>query len=74
LNTHREGSGTESTIASPSECLEIGQFVEAIASGATSPSPLDELPPPFIDIASRNANELLSKILYKRIKDAVLIE
>ena len=46
MNPHRE-----STIASPSESLELGQFVEAIASGVTSPSPLDELPPAFIDIA-----------------------
>jgi hypothetical protein len=69
MNPHRE-----STIASPSESLELGQFVEAIASGVTSPSPLDELPPAFIDIASRHANELLSEILNEGIKDAVLIE
>jgi hypothetical protein len=35
---------------------------------------LDELAPTFIDIASRNANELLSEILNEGIKDAVLIE
>jgi len=60
-----------STIASPSEHLELGKFVEALASGVTSPSPLDQLPPAFIDIASRHANELLSEILNEGIKDAV---
>jgi hypothetical protein len=62
------------TIASPSESLELGQFVEAIASGDPSHLALDELPPSFIDIASRHANDLLSEILNEGIKDAVLIE
>ena len=44
------------------------EFVEAIVS------PLDELPPSFIDIASRNASELLSQILNEGIKEAILIE
>jgi hypothetical protein len=46
------------------------KLVEAIASGVTSPLPLDELAPDFINIASRNANELLPEILNKGIKDA----
>jgi hypothetical protein len=62
------------TIASPSECLELGQFVEAIASGVSSLLALDELPPAFIDITSRHANDMLSKILNEGIKTAVLIE
>ena len=74
LTTQREDSATESTIASPSDSLELAEFVEAIAFGATPGSPLDELPPAFIDIVSRNANELLSEILNEGIKDAILIE
>jgi hypothetical protein len=68
LNTQRDDSAERNTIGSPSESLELGEFVDAIAS------PLDELPPSFIDIASRNANELLSQILNEGIKDAILIE
>ncbi len=68
LNTQREDSAESNTIGSPSESLELGEFVEAIAS------PLDELPPSFIDIASRNANESLSQILNEGIKEAILIE
>ena len=67
LNTQRVDSAESNTIGSPSETLELGEFVEAIAS------PLDELPPSFINIASRNANELLSQILNEGIKDAILI-
>jgi hypothetical protein len=63
-------------IASPSDRLQLGEFVEAIALGGvtTFQSPLDESPPPFIDIASRHANQLLSEILNEGIKDAILIE
>jgi hypothetical protein len=35
---------------------------------------LGESPPPFIEVASRNANQLLSKIINEGIKDAILIE
>jgi hypothetical protein len=73
---NKEDSGTKSVISFPSDCLQLGEFIKALASGGvtTFQSSLDELPPPFIDIASRNANQLLSKILNEGIKDAVLIE
>jgi hypothetical protein len=76
-STNKEDSGTKSVIAPPSDYLQLGGFVKAIASGAvtTSKSPaLDESPPPFIEMASRYANQLLSKILNEGIKDATLIE
>jgi hypothetical protein len=74
--TNKESSGTKPVISFPSDRLKLGEFVEALASGGvtTFQSSLDELPPPFIDIASRNANQLLSEILNEGIKDAVLIE
>jgi hypothetical protein len=75
-STNKEDPGTKSVICFPSDRLQLGEFVEALASGgvSTCESSLDESPPPFIDIASRNANQLLSEILNEGIKDAVLIE
>jgi hypothetical protein len=73
-STNKEGSGTKSVIAFPSDRLQLGKFVEAIASGGvtTFQSTLDESPPPFIDFASRHANQFLSEILSEGIKEAVL--
>jgi hypothetical protein len=54
-------------IALPSDCLQLGEFVKAIASvGVTTfKSPLDKSPPPFIDIASRHANQVFFEIMDK---------
>jgi hypothetical protein len=59
-STNKENLWTKSIIAFPSDCLQLGAFVKAIASGGvtTSQSPLDESPLPFIDIASRHTNQL----------------
>jgi hypothetical protein len=76
-STNKEASRTKYVIAFPSNRLQLGEFVEAIASGGgvtTSQSPsLDESPPPFIDVASRHTNQLLPESLNEGIKDAVLI-
>jgi hypothetical protein len=68
-STNKEDPGTKSVIYFPSDRLQLGEFVEALASGGvtTVQSSLDESPPPFIDIASRNANQLLSEILNEGI-------
>jgi hypothetical protein len=73
---NKEDSGTKSVISFPSDGLQLGEFVKALASGGvtTFQLSLDESPPPFIDIASINANQLLSKIPNEGIKDVVLIE
>jgi hypothetical protein len=75
-STSKADLGTKSLLAFPSDPLQPGEFVKAIASGGvtTFQSSLDESPPPFIDIASKNAKQLLSKILNEGIKDAVLLE
>ncbi len=75
-STNKVDSGTNSVISFPSDRLQLGEFVKALASGGvtTFQSSLDESPPPFIDIASRNANQLLLEILHEGIKDEVLIE
>jgi hypothetical protein len=74
--TNEEDSGSKSAIAFPFDCLQLGEFVEAIASRGvtTSQSPLDESPPHFIEIASRHANQLLSKIINEGTKDPMLIQ
>ena len=61
-STNQEDSAIKSVIASPSAFLQLVEFVKAIASGGvtTFQSPLDESSPPFIDIASRYAKQLLS--------------
>jgi hypothetical protein len=61
--------GTKSVIAFSSDCLQLREFVKAIAYGGvtTLESSLDESPLPFTDIASRNANQLLSLILNEGI-------